>query len=174
MIWHENNFFLIINDFPQLCRQVGEQTSASLEAGQFSMPSYTISPPRLPGSQCPPKRHKNLSFFFFFCGLHGWFSTFLFPCMEELGLPTCSSCNTSFKGIYLVQLTISFKISFPPAVIAGSSSCFYREVDSDSLCPTLSHSQLNKVLVDIQFLTTVDLTTASPLISPSVVMGKIV
>lgn len=104
----------------------------------------------------------------------GWFSTFLSSCMEELGLPTCSSCNTSFKGIYLAQLTISIKISFPPAVIAGSSSCFCREVDSDSLCPTLSHSQLNKVLVDIQFLTTVDLTTASPLISPSVVMGKIV
>lgn len=145
--------FKIIHDFPQLCRQVGEQTSASLEAGQLSMPSYTISPPRLPGSQCPPKRHENLSLFFFFCCLNGWFSAFVSSCIEELGLPVRSSCNTAFKVIYVAQLTISFKIGFHPAIIAGYSSCFCREVVSDSSCPTLSHTQLNKVLVGIQFLT---------------------
>lgn len=171
MAW--KHIFEIISDFPQLCRQVGEQTSASLEAGQLSMPSYTISPPRLPGSQCPPDGHKSPALFFY-C-FNGWFLAFLSSGIEELGLSMCSSCNTSFKVIYLAKWTISLKISFHPAIIAGYSSCFCKEVDSDSLCSTLPiHSWIKFWWISNSWLSTVDLTTASPLISPSVVMGKIV
>lgn len=112
-------FFKIINDIPQGSRQIGEQTSANLEAGQLSMPSYTRSAPRLPGSQSPPDRLEDTSLFLSVV-LTGWFSAFLSSCMEELGLPlVCSSCNTSFKVTYLAKSIISFNISFHPAIIAG-------------------------------------------------------
>ena len=43
--------------------------------------------------------------YFFYC-FNGWFSVFLSSGIEMHGLPLCSSCNTSFKVIYLAKLTI--------------------------------------------------------------------
>lgn len=118
------------------------------------MPSYTRSAPRLPGSQCPPDRLEDPCLFFSVCRLSRLVSAFLSSCMEELGLPLVgSSCNTSFKVTYLAKSIISFNISFHPAKIAGYGSCFCKEVDSDSSRPALSHTQLSKVLVAVQFLT---------------------
>lgn len=56
--------FKIINHFPEGHRQVGEQTR-QLGSWALSMTSYTTSAPLLPGSQCPPSQHKNMSVFFF-------------------------------------------------------------------------------------------------------------
>lgn len=74
-------FFKVINDFPQLCIQVGAQTSASLKSGQLSMHSYTISPPSAPPAKHSPE------------------PTFPSVCIKELGLPleALTTCLASLK-----------------------------------------------------------------------------
>ena len=173
MAWHENKFLKLLVIFPQLCRQVGEQTSQLRSWATFHAQLHNITSPFCLG---PSALHTGTRarLYFFYC-FNGWFSEFLSSGIEMLGLPLCSSCNTSLKVIYLAKLTISFKISLQPAIIAGYSSCFCREVDSDSLCSALPiHSWIKFWWISNSWLSTADLTTASPLISPSVVMGKIV
>lgn len=186
MAWHENKFLNLLVIFPQPCRQVGEQTSASLEVGQLSMPSYTISPPPFAWVPVPSRRAQEPVFIFSIVLTAGfqYFSPLASKCMAcpfavlatlHLKWFILPNWQSSFQVIYLAKLTISFKISFQPAIIASYSSCFCREVDSDSLCSTLPiHSWIKFWWISNSWLSTVDLTTASPLISPSVVMGKIV
>lgn len=116
MIRRENKFLKLFMIFLSSEGRLVSTLQPAWKLGNFAcMPGYTVSAPRSPGSQCPPNRHENPSGFFSFCCFNGWFSAFRSSCIEELG----SSCNTSFKVIYLAKLTISVKINFHPAIIAG-------------------------------------------------------
>lgn len=69
MVWHANKFFKIINDIPQGSRHIGEQTSGNSEAGQLSMPSYTISAPRAARVPAPSRQARGLVSIFL-CRFH--------------------------------------------------------------------------------------------------------
>ena len=103
MAWKQ--IFEIISDFPPALQAGCEQTSASLEAGQLSMPSYTISPPPFAWVPVPSRRAQEPVFIFSIVLTAGfqYFSPLASKC---LACPLCSSCNTSFKVIYLAKLTI--------------------------------------------------------------------
>lgn len=165
-------FFSIIHDFPQLWRQVGEHTSASLEPGQLCMHAQLHSVSSAFAWVPVPNKQAGEPVWIFLSVVLTAGSQHFAP----LALKSLAALATlHLKWFILPNWQSPLKSTFTLAIIAGYSSCFCREVDSDSSWSTLSiYSWIKFWWLSNSWLSTVDLTTASPLISPSVVMGKIV
>lgn len=128
--------------FPNSAYRLVNKFQPTWKMGNFPYPVTQYQLPACLGPSALQTGTGTALIFFFFPHsflFNGWFSAFLFSCMEELGLPPCSSCNTSCKVIYLAKLTVSFKISVHPSIIVG-----YNSYNSSWL--TLPRTQLNKVL----------------------------
>lgn len=128
-------FFLIINDFLQLCIQVSAQTSASLKSGQLSMHSYTISPPSAPPAKRSPE------------------PAFLSISIKEPGLPLAASTTLHLSGCVLPD-EYSWKSSLLPVGMASYTVyAFAKPLVLTSCIKPVHRAQPNKVLVALQLLT---------------------